>query len=245
LLLSCTNKIKVKLTIIIPAHNEEESLPFTLENLEKKLQLEHKVIIVNDHSRDNTSKVVEDFSKKYPNITVVANDGEPGFANAIKKGFSQVQEGLALLMMADNCDDPETIGPMYDKINQGYDIVCGSRYMKGGKREGRPIQGFFSKSVGLILCHLIKIPTHDSSNAFKMYRKEVLDSIVIEEAGFASSLEITVKAFIKGFKITEVPTKWRKREAGKSKFQINSVARNYIYWFFWTLFHACLKRKNA
>jgi len=114
--------------------------------------------------------------------------------------------------------------------------------MRGGKRLGRPLQGFFSKAVGLILYYLIGIPTHDSSNAFKMYRKEALDAIDIKEAGFASLLEITVKAFIKGFKITEVPTIWKKREAGKSKFKMSSVSKNYIYWFFWSVFMSFRKR---
>lgn len=225
----------MKLTVVIPAHNEEESLPTTLRDLEENIKIEHQTLVVDDHSTDNTAGVIEEFSKRYQNIRLVRNDGQPGFASAMKKGFSQVKEGAVVLVMADASDDPATIRPMYEKIRQGYDLVCASRYMKGGVREGRPLQGLFSKSVSLILYYLIGIPTHDSSNAFKMYKKQVLEAIDIQEAGFASSLEIIVKAFMEGFKITEVPTRWKKRERGQSKFQVSNVAKSYIYWFFWSI----------
>ena len=235
------NDQQMKLTIVIPAHNEEESLPQTIKALEQEIKTPHEIIVIDDYSKDKTAEVTIELTKSYNNIRLIKNDMRPGFTNAIKKGFSQVNEGAIALVMADKCDQPSTVDDMYEKINEGYDIVCGSRYMKGGGRDGRPLQGFFSRSVGLALNKLIGIPTHDCSNAFKMYRKDVIDTIEIEEAGFASSLEITVKAFIDGFKITEVPTYWKKREAGESKFQISSVAKNYIYWFFWSIFKS-LKR---
>jgi dolichol-phosphate mannosyltransferase len=229
-------KPHMKLTIIIPAHNEEESLPKTLYGLQIGVKVPNEVIVVDDHSSDGTFNIVMKFINKYNNIRVIKNNTSPGFTNAIKRGFSEVKDGAVVLVMADACDDPETINVMYEKIIGGYDIVCGSRYMQGGSREGRPLQGFFSRLVGIALHMFIRIPTRDCSNAFKMYRKEVLDSINIEEAGFASSLEASVKAFSKGFKIAEVPTCWKKREAGESKFSITNVSKNYIYWFFWALF---------
>lgn len=232
----------MKLTIVIPAHNEEQSLPVTLNGLRENVKTEHEILVVDDHSTDKTSKVVLDFAEKYSNVKLVKNDMRPGFTNAIKKGFSQVKEGVVVLVMADFCDDPQTIDQMYEKMKEGYDVVCGSRYMKGGERIGRPMQGFFSRSVGLILYYLIRIPTYDPSNGFKMYRKNLLDTIDIKEAGFASSLEITVKAYVKGFRITEVPTRWKKREVGESKFRLVDVASNYIYWFFWSIFKSYSRR---
>lgn len=233
----------MKLTIVIPARNEEDSLPRTIKGLMEHIKPEHDILVVDDYSIDHTPSIAREFEKRYRNIRLVKNDAQPGFTNAIKKGFSIVKEGAVALVMADCCDDPHTINRMYEKINEGYDVVCGSRYMEGGKREGRLIQGFFSRFVNSVLYHLFGIPTHDSSNAFKMYRKNVLEAINIEEASFASSLEMTVKAFIKGFKITEVPTKWKKRESGTSKFRMSSVAKNYIYWFFWLIFKS--RRRKA
>jgi len=228
---------KMPLTIVIPAHNEEESLPRTLDSLIKNVRFPNEILIVNDHSADRTASVVKDFGKKYHNIKVVDNDTSAGFTNAIKKGFSEVTSGVVVLVMADSCDDPQTINLMYNKILEGYDVVCGSRYMKGGEKiGGRFLQTLFSKVCGASLSFLTGIPTHDASNAFKMYKKEVLDAIKIEEAGFASSLEIIVKLFHKGYKITEVPTIWKDRVAGKSNFRIFKVMINYLKWYCWAYF---------
>ena len=114
--------------------------------------------------------------------------------------------------------------------------------MKGGRSGKRSLQGFFSRLVGFSLRILIGLPVHDCSNAFKMYRKEFLDSVEIEERSFASSLEITAKAFIRGYKMTEVPTHFSKRESGESKFKIIDVSMNYAYWFFWSIFKCYSKR---
>ncbi|MBN1405029.1 MAG: glycosyltransferase [Candidatus Omnitrophica bacterium] len=232
----------MKLTIVIPAYNEEQAITTTLDGLRKGVNIPHEIIVVNDHSKDNTRSVVLDLAKKYQNIKLIDNNNLPGITNALKAGFECVKEGAIAAVMADACDEPDTINKMYEKIIDGYEVVCASRYMTGGKRLGRPTQGFFSKSVGLALYYFIGIPTHDSSNAFKMYRKEALDKINIEEAGFASALEITVKAFIAGFRIAEVPTTWKKREAGESKFRITNAAKNYFYWFFWSLFAKLFKK---
>ena len=132
-------------------------------------------------------------------------------------------------MMADNCDQPETIDEMFKKAEEGFDVICGSRYMRGGKKMGGPfLQTFFSRFVGLSLRLISGIPTYDVSNAFKMYRKEVLNVIAVAEDGFAMSMELTVKAYLNGFKVCEVPTIWRERTAGQSNFRIFKVASSYI-----------------
>jgi hypothetical protein len=139
-------------------------------------------------------------------------------------------------MMADLCDDPTTVPAMLEKIEAGFDVCCGSRYMPGGTKHGGPaLQSWFSRLVGWSLHKFIGLPTCDASNAFKMYRREVLMDMTIEEAGFASSLEIIVKAFLKNRKICEVPTTWRARTKGKSSFKVFKVARNYLRWYMWAL----------
>ena len=121
-------------------------------------------------------------------------------------------------------------------FEEGYDLVCASRYMPGGQRlGGPPLQGFFSRYVCSSLMKLTGIRTHDVSNAFKMYRTEILRTTPLEEAGFASSLEICVKAFLKGYRITEVPTTWRGRTAGTSSFKMLKVARSYFRWYLWAV----------
>lgn len=226
-----------RLAIVIPAHNEEASLSATISNLEGIVTVLHEVVVVNDHSSDNTVNIVRELSGKFNNIRLVDNDTESGFTNAIKKGFSEVKGDIVVLVMADSCDDPHSINKMYEKILEGYDVVCASRYMKHGRKlGGRFLQSLLSRWSGLSLCFLTGIPTHDTSNAFKMYRKEALDSIEIKEAGFACSLEIVVKLFLKGFKITEIPTVWKDRVAGVSSFNLGKVLRSYLHWYFWALF---------
>ncbi len=228
---------QMKLTIVIPAHNEEASLPATISNIESIVTVVHEVVIVNDHSSDNTTIAAKKLFQKFNNVRLVDNDTEPGFTNAIKKGFSEAKGDIVVPVMADSCDDPHSINEMYEKILEGYDVVCASRYMKNGKKlGGRFLQSLLSRWSGLSLCFLTGIPTHDTSNAFKMYRKEALDSIEIQEAGFACSLEIVVKLFLKGFKITEIPTVWKDRVAGVSSFNLGKVFRSYLHWYFWALF---------
>ncbi|MBN1901563.1 glycosyltransferase [Candidatus Sumerlaeota bacterium] len=222
----------MNLTIVIPARNEQDNIPTTLSSIESRVKTPHFVIVVNDHSTDKTGDFVREFSKTHPNVRLFDNPGTGGFAHAVKAGFKQASPGAVVTVMADNCDQPETIDAMFAKILEGYDVVCGSRYMPGGKKlGGRFLQTFFSRFVGKSLRIISSLPTHDISNAFKMYRKEVVDSIEIEETGFAMSMELAVKARFRGFKVTEVPTIWKDRTAGSSHFRIFKVAYSYIRWY--------------
>lgn len=226
----------MELTIVIPAYNEETVIEETLRDIEKKLTLPHQVIVVNDHSRDNTSSVVERLAREFPNIRLVQNTGVRGISQTLLTGWRAATTPVVVTMMADLCDDPMTVPAMLEKIEAGFDVCCGSRYMAGGCKHGGPaFQSWFSRFVGWSLHRFIGLPTCDASNAFKMYRRNVLTEMTIEEAGFASSLEIIVKAFLKNHKICEVPTTWRARTKGRSSFKVFKVARNYLRWYMWAL----------
>lgn len=227
----------MKISIVIPAHNEEDVIGSTLRSIEENVSCEYEIIVVNDHSTDGTAELVREFAKKIANIRLIDNDWERGFAGALKKGFSVSDSKLVIPVMADSCDDPLTINEMHAKAIEGYDIVCGSRYMRGGtKLGGPPIQTFFSRFVGRSLKYLIGIPTSDVSNSFKLYRRKVLDSVNIMSKGFEISMEIPLKAYFAGYSITEVPTVWKGREIGKSKFYLFKVAPNYIKLYLWAIF---------
>jgi hypothetical protein len=122
---------------------------------------------------------------------------------------------------------------MYEKILEGYDLVCGSRYMKGSNRiGGNLIKKFLSKSASLALHFLINIPTHDLSNGFNMYRRSIFDEISIEsKAGFEILPEITIKSYLNGKRITEVPVEFRERKAGESKFKMWRWMPYYLRWY--------------
>jgi glycosyltransferase involved in cell wall biosynthesis len=226
----------VKLSIIIPAHNEEENIAQVIEQVEDKIKFLFDLIVVNDHSRDRTAEILSGLAGKFENITLVENKLEPGFANAVMTGLTSAKTEVVVPVMGDLCDDLDTVPVMFEKINSGYDVVCGSRYIKGGARiGGSKIKAFFSFFVGRTMAMFTGIPTRDVANAFKMYRKEVVDSINIESRGFEMSMEMALKAYFKGFKVTEVPTVWRERQKGKSTFNMVGLAPDYFRWYWWAL----------
>ncbi len=226
----------MKLSIVVPAHNEEENIAEVIKRIENSVLIDHELIIVNDHSRDKTVESVLKLSKECSNLRLVENTGDPGFANAIKTGFMNIKTDVVVPVMGDLCDDLNTISEMLKRINEGFDVVCGSRYINGGARlGGSRLKGFFSCAVGKSLSLLLGIPTHDIANAFKMYKKKVLDSIDIDAKGFEISMEIPLKAYYLGFKITEVPTVWRERTKGKSSFKMFKLFPAYLKFYLWAI----------
>jgi glycosyltransferase involved in cell wall biosynthesis len=229
--------MKVRLTIIIPAHNEEQVLEKTVLSIISSLKIKnYSILICNDHSTDKTLDIAKKLSKKYKQLKFTSNTNDAGFGNVLLFGFSQAKSELVVPMMADLCDDPRTIPLMLEKINQGYDIVCGSRYMKGGAKIGEnALKDFFSRAVGMI-CHIfVGINTLDITNAFKMYKTSVLKDIQIKNRDFSVSMEIPLKAYLKRYRISEVPTTWTARKQGKSKFSISKTASSYLKLFLWAL----------
>jgi len=232
----------MKLSIVIPAHNEQDNIVEVVDKIEQSLNIEHELLVVNDHSTDATAELVNKLSKQYNNIKLIENKLSKGFANALITGFDNLASEIVIPIMADLCDDLFTIKKMLQKINEGYDIVCGSRYIKGGARlGGSKIKGFFSCFVGWSLYYLLRLPTHDIANAFKMYRKKVIESIHIESEGFEISMEIPLKAYYLGFKITEVPTAWKERTKGKSSFRMLKLLPAYFKLYLWAIFKRITK----
>jgi len=225
------------LSIIIPVYNEAENIKKAIEKIEKEVKTPHKTLIVYDFSKDSTVPVVQKLQKKFSNLILVKNNigSKKGVINAIKTGFIQVKKGAIVVTMADLSDDPKTIDKMFNKLTKGYDIVCGSRYAKGGEKIGGPIiKSLLSRLSGLLTPVILGIPTKDVTNAFKMYNKKVLTAINIEsKGGFELSMEIVIKAHAKGFKITEVPTVWHDRTDGQSRFKLIAWLPKYIHWYFW------------
>lgn len=230
--------MNLPLTIIIPARREEEVVLHTLHELRKRIKTPHKIIVVNDSDYlDKTGEIAQKYAKKHKNVSVVIkrNNKKPSFASALILGFNQVKRGFVIPVMADLCDEPETIDEMYKEINKGWDIICGSRYIEGGGKKGGPaIQSLFSTIVCLSLYYLARIPTKDVSNAFKMYRKEILNKIVINpKSGVEVSMEITLQAYFQKARITEIPTKWLGRTMGQSKFRMFQRAPKYFKIYLW------------
>ncbi len=225
------------INIVIPVYNEGENIGQMLCEIENKIEFPVDIFIVYDFESDNTIPVVRDCMEKNKNIHLVKNKYGSGPLNAIKTGFESIDNGVILIVMADLHDELGRVGEMLKMMNEGYDIVCGSRYMKGGKQIGSPLfKKILSRFAGVSLHYLVGIPTHDITNSFKMYSKTVLKNIKIESnGGFESGMEIVIKAFFKGYKISEVPQVTHDRKWGKSRFKLMKWLPKYIYWYWFAV----------
>lgn len=220
----------------MPVYNEAENISETLETIKCKVKTPHRIYIIYDFDEDNTLPVAKGFLNKGVDITFLKNPAG-GVVNAIKAGLKEAQEDYLLVTMADLSDDYDVVDDMCRFMSEGYDIVCGSRYMKGGKQIGGP---FFKKTIsrvaGVSLRYLANLPVHDVTNSFKLYRKSMINSIKVEsDGGFEIGMEIVVKAHFAGFKVIEIPCVWTDRGKGKSRFKIFKWAPKYLRWYFYAV----------
>jgi glycosyltransferase involved in cell wall biosynthesis len=224
------------LGIVIPVYNEGHNIRDTVKAIEENIKTPHKIYIVYDFEEDNTLPVVRDAIKSGLDISLLKNPIR-GVVSAIKTGLKKAGEDYLLVTMADMSDDYRVVDAMYQLMSEGYDIVCGSRYMKGGKQIGGPvIKKTLSRMAGVSLKYLIGLPTHDATNSFKLYRKSMLDTINIEsDGGFEIGIELVTKAHFSGYKVTEVPSVWMDREQGESRFKIIKWAPKYLRWYFYAI----------
>lgn len=227
------------LDIIIPVYNEGENVEELLNGIGVYIHPPKTVYFIYDYDEDTTVDAVRRIQTNYDfKIYLLKNIMGRGVLNAIKTGLAQSSSPIILFLMGDLSDSPAIINAMYHEIKcNGFDIVCGSRYMRGGKQiGGDKLKKMLSKLAGVSLKYLIGMPTHDITNNFKMYRRRVINEIEIESTGgFEISMEITIKAFLKGFRITEVPSTWQDRHHGRSHFKMVRWLPHYMKWYVWAL----------
>ncbi len=222
------------LSIIIPVLNEAEAFPQLWRSLCSAVRSDFRVLMVYDSDDDTTVPVAQKIvAAGECRLRLVKNTLRPGVVGAILTGFNQVAEGPVMVVMGDLSDDLSKVDSMLELYRQGFHLVAGSRYIKGGRIENGPLlKQALSRIAGLSLHWLRGIPTHDPTNAFKLYDRNMLRAISIESrGGFELSLEITVKVFLAGYKITEVPTIWRDRTSGESKFKMWRWLPHYVKWY--------------
>jgi dolichol-phosphate mannosyltransferase len=226
------------LDIVIPVYHEEASIEKTLRLVCEKVTTPHRIVVVADYEEDPTLPVVNQCRAKHPGVTIdiLINRFGPGVVNALKTGLSGATSTYVLVTMADLSDDLSQVDEMVGIMEAGADIVCGSRYMKGGKQMGGPfLKSLISRVAGLSLYYLTKLPTRDVTNSFKLYRREKMQSLKLEsQGGFELGMEIVVKGYLQGFKIEEIPTTWTDRAAGDSKFKLWKWIPHYLKWYFMT-----------
>ena len=223
------------LSIVIPVYNEGGNIKTALTAIRERVKYEYDILIIYDFDEDNTLPEVRGIMPEMPCISLVKNKYGRGVLNAIKTGLESASGEYVTVTMADLSDPPEVMNSMIDTAErEKADVVCASRYMKGGRQIGGPlVKGLMSRTAGLTLHWFAGLPVHDATNSFKLYRKSYLDSVKIESSGgFELGLELTVKAYLQGRKVCEVPTTWTDRTAGESHFMIMKWLPCYLRWYF-------------
>lgn len=227
------------ISIILPVYNEGKNIAKQIRAIEGKIKNSHETLIIYDFDADDTVPVVKKIQNKNRSVKLIKNIFGRGLINAVKSGFSKARGEVLVVMPADLADNPSTVVKMFKKIEEGFDIVCATRYAKGGKKIGGGIvKTTLSRIAGLLTPVMLGIPTTDIANGFKMYRKKVIDDIKIKSSGgWEFSVELIVKANQKGYMIGEVPTIWLDREHGKSKFKLLKWLPYYLKWYLLGIFY--------
>jgi len=235
---------ELELTLVIPVYNEGANFPPLWAALSSQIRSHFRALVVYDFDEDNTVPVVQKIiSQGERRLVLVKNDVGRGVVGAIRTGFNHVDRGPVLVVMADLSDDLSQVDTMLDYYRQGYQVVVASRYMPGGKLLDAPkLKGLMSRLAGLTLHWFRRIPTHDATNAFKLYDGQILKDMTIEsKAGFELNLELTVKAFLAGCSMVEFPTTWHGRTQGESRFRVWAWLPQYLKWYF----HAFRPRRRS
>jgi dolichol-phosphate mannosyltransferase len=222
------------LSVVIPARDEEDCIASTVEHLHIELRLRnvpHEIIVVVDGSTDRTWKVLQELAAKLPELRPMQNNSPPGFGAAVVQGLDAMKGDAAVIMMADESDDCRDVVRYWEKLNEGNECVFGSRFMKGGGVIDYPrFKLFLNRLANLFLRILFNIRLNDTTNAFKAYRKTVIDGCrPLISPHFNLTVELPLKAIVRGYTWTMIPITWRNRRHGVAKFRIKEMGSRYVF----------------
>jgi len=222
------------LSVVIPARDEEGCIGSTVEHLHLELRIQgvpHEIVVVNDGSTDGTWHVLEAAAKRIPELAPVKNPGPHGFGRAIQKGFEAAKGDAVVIMMADESDDCRDVVRYWQKLNEGFDCVFGSRFKKGGGTIDYPrIKWLFNRAANYFIKLLFAIRLNDTTNAFKAYRKTVIEGCQpILSPHFNITVELPLKAIVRGYTWTVIPITWRNRRTGLAKLKIREMGSRYFF----------------
>jgi dolichol-phosphate mannosyltransferase len=228
-----TSEPRPMISLVVPVFNEAENIQPFLREVAAAVTEPHETLIVYDFPEDSTLPAIAALEPPCADVLLVHNTLGKGVLNALKAGFAASQGDVVVVMMADRSDEPQDVAGMARLIRAGHDVVAGSRYMKGGGQIGGPLlKRSLSRLAGVSLYWLARLPVHDATNNFRAYSRRVVKEIPIEgEASFALAMELTLKAHWRGWKLAEMPTTWRDRTAGQSRFRLFAWMPHYLKWY--------------
>lgn len=222
------------LSVVIPCRDEEGCIASTIEHLFIELQLHgvpHEIVAVDDGSTDQTWHILQSLAARIPTLRPVQNDGLHGFGRAVICGLNAMQGDGAVIMMADESDDCRDVVRYWKKLNEGYECVFGSRFGRGGGVIDYPrFKLLLNRMANYFLRVLFRISLNDTTNAFKAYRREVIDGCrPFIAAHFNLTIELPLKAIVRGYTWTTIPITWRNRRTGEAKLKIKEMGSRYLF----------------
>ena len=222
------------LSIIVPAYNEEDCIESTTQLISERLErdkIDYEILVVNDNSKDNTEAVLRKINQENPRIRYINNYYPNGFGFAVRCGLENFSGDAVAVVMADNSDSPDNMVDYYYKLQEGYDCVFGSRFIKGGKVIDYPRHKLIvNRLANLFIQVLFGLKFNDTTNAFKIYRKEVIEGISpLLSHHFNLTVEMPLKAIVRGYSYTTIPITWRNRTTGISKLKLKEMGSRYLF----------------
>ena len=223
-----------RVSIVIPAYNESGNIVPALDRIFEGVLLPAEVLVVVDSPEDSTVPVVEEYQRIEPRLRWLHNTYGRGPANAIRYGIDAARSKVAVVTMADGCDDPQQIDDLVRLVERGVAVAAASRYMPGGAQVGGPLlKGILSSLAGRSLRIFARIGTRDATNSYKAYSTDFVRQVGIESrAGFEIGIELTAKARRARLPVAEIPTIWLDRRDGVSNFRLAKWIPKYLRWYF-------------
>jgi dolichol-phosphate mannosyltransferase len=222
------------LTIVIPARDEEGCIASTVEHLHVELRLHgvpHEIVVVDDGSTDATWERLQDARTRVPALRPIENTGLHGFGRAIIFGLEEMRGDAVVIMMADESDDARDVVRYWQLLNQGWDCVFGSRFVKGGGVIDYPwVKMRVNRLANFFIRVLFRVRLNDTTNAFKAYRRTVIEGCKpLLSPHFNLTVEIPLKAIVRGYSFTVIPITWRNRRTGTPKLKIKEMGSRYLF----------------
>ncbi len=222
------------LSVVIPARDEEGCVATTVENVHQELKqngIPHEIIVVDDGSKDQTWPILQKLREKIPALAPVQNLGPHGFGCAIIHGLGQMRGDATVIMMADESDSPQDVVRYWKILNEGWDCVFGSRFLKKGSVTDYPwVKLRVNRLANFFIRVLFNIRLNDTTNAFKAYRRTVIDGCrPFLSPHFNLTVEIPLKAIVRGYSWTVIPITWRNRRTGVAKLKIKEMGSRYFF----------------
>jgi dolichol-phosphate mannosyltransferase len=235
------------LSLVIPAHNEEGHLRGTVEQLAAALRREgisFEILVADDHSTDGTQRVLSEMEREIPELRSTRNERTAGFGNAVIAGLERFRGDAVCIVMADASDDPADVVTYARKLEEGFECVFGSRFMRGGKVEGYPLHKLIVNRLANWFVRIVfRLDFTDITNAFKAYRREVIEGVgPLLSKHFNLTVELPLKAIVRGYSYAVVPVRWRSRAKGASKLKIKEMGSRYLFIVLYVLLEKLLSR---